>query len=226
VLDRDRERGFLYRVQSGFSEKFGEVSFARSGEVSFSFAVAIEFARSVPEEREWSFATGVIPDAGGHDSALAGYPGHLVQPCDRVVHEVNNELREGGVEDPVLERELLGGRSSHVDRGIALVHRCDKGVRGIDGTDRGWSHALDEFGSQGTWTASDIEDMQSVGDRGELCERGRERRGIPTHESVVSVGADRETHGTHTMPRPQRVVQAESSARCISKSRVGPSNLR
>ena len=106
---------------------------------------------------------------------------------------MNDELREGGIEDPVLERELFGGRSSHVDRGIARVRRGDEGVGRIDGTDRGWSQALDEFGSQGAWAASDIEDMLSVDDRGEFCERGRERRGIPAHESVVSVGADRET---------------------------------
>ncbi len=61
--------------------------------------------------------------------------------------------------------------------------------------DRGWSQALDEFGSQGAGAASDIEDTLSVDDRDEFCERGRERPGIPAHESVVIVGADRETHG-------------------------------
>ena len=147
----------------------------------------------------------MIPDASGHDSSLAGHPGHLAQTRDGLIHEVNDELREGGIEDPVLERELFGGRSSHVGRGIARVRRGDEGGGRIDGTDRGWSQALDEFGSQGAWAASDIEDMQSVDDRGEFCERGRERHGIPAHESVVSIGADRETHGTETTPRRLQV---------------------
>ena len=205
VLDGDRERGFLNRAESSFSEEFGEMTFARSGEVRLSFAVAIELACGVPEESEWSFAAVMIPDAGSHDSFLARHPGHLAQTRDGVIHEVNDELREGGVEAPVLERELFGGCSSHVDRGIARVRRGDKGVGRIDGTDLGWSQALDEFGSQRARAASDVKDMKSVDDRREVCERGRERRGIPAHESVVSIGADRETHGTDTTPRRRRV---------------------
>ena len=139
VLDGDRERGFLDHVQPRFSEEFGEVTFAHAGALRLSFAVAIELVGRVPEEAEWSFAAGMIPDACGHDSFLAGYPGHLAQARDRVLHEVNDELRERGIEDPVLERELFGGRSSHVNRGIARLCRGDEGVGRIDGTDRGWS---------------------------------------------------------------------------------------
>ena len=45
------------------------------------------------------------------------------------------------------------------------------------------------------------------------CERGRERRGIPAHVSVVSVGTDREAHGAETTPRRQPVGRSRPSAR-------------
>ena len=50
VLDGDRERSFLNRAESGFSEELGEMTFARSGEVRLSFAVTIELACRVPKE--------------------------------------------------------------------------------------------------------------------------------------------------------------------------------
>ena len=121
MLDGDQDRGLLDHVQSCFFEEFGEVTFARSGEVRLSFAVVIEFVCRVPEEAEWSFAAGMIPDAGGHDSFLAGHPDHFAQTRDGVTHEVNDELREAGIEDLVLERDPFGRGSSHVDRGITGV---------------------------------------------------------------------------------------------------------
>ncbi len=88
----------------------------------------------VPEEAEWSFTAGMIPDACGHDSFSSGHPGHFAQSRDGVIHEVNDELRERGIEDPVLEREVFGGRLSHVNRGIARLRRSDEGVGRFDGT--------------------------------------------------------------------------------------------
>jgi hypothetical protein len=77
MFDVDRERGLLDRVQSNFCQELRKLTLTRSGEMRLSLAVAIQLARRVPEESEWSFAAVMIPDAGSHDSSLAGHPGHL-----------------------------------------------------------------------------------------------------------------------------------------------------
>ena len=74
----------------------------------------------------------MIPDAGGHDAPLARHPRHLPQPRDRVGHEVDDELRQRGVELAGGERQLLGRGTLHVHAGVALARRRDEGLGRID----------------------------------------------------------------------------------------------
>ena len=95
------------------------------------------------------------------------------RPGDGVRHEVDDELCQGGVEGPILERQLLGGRSSHVDRrdGAPASGR-DESFGRIDRRHGRRPQPPDELGGQGTRATADIEHPLSGGDRGELGERG------------------------------------------------------
>ena len=200
VLDGDPERGLLDRVESGCSEELCKVTLARPGEPRLVLDVAIELACRVPEEAERSLTAVMIPDACGHDASIAGHAGHLAQAHNGLAHEVHDELRHGGIEGPILERELLRGRSSHVDRGKARVCCGDEAVGRIDRSDGRGPEAPDQLGGQGTWAAPDIEHARCADDRSEVCERRSERRGVPAHETVVRIGSNRKAHSGELTP--------------------------
>ena len=98
--------------------------------------VGVELARGAPERAERSLPAAVIPDAGCDDAVSPGDARELAQPGDRICHEVDDELRQGGIERGVLERELLRRRAADVDPGVALPGGGDERLRGIHGRDR------------------------------------------------------------------------------------------
>ena len=80
--------------------------------------------------------TGVIPDARRDDTVPPGHAGHLGEPRDRVLHEVDDELREGRVERFARERQPLGGRLPDVDARVASPRRGNERLGRIDGRHR------------------------------------------------------------------------------------------
>src|SRR5437588_3191651 len=83
--------------------------------------VAIELARRLPKHAERALAAGVIPNTRCDDAVLARHARHLAKSPDRVRHEVNDELCQGGVERLVSKRQLLRRSALHVDPGMALL---------------------------------------------------------------------------------------------------------
>ena len=88
---------------------------------------------------------------------------------------MDDELRQGSVEGSILEREVLGGRTAHIDVRLALLRCDDEALGRIDRRDRRRAEALDQLGRQGTRTAADIEHSLALGD-GDGGEVGEARR--------------------------------------------------
>ena len=113
-------------------------SSAGARERRFIDDVGVEQTRCGPEPTERALTAAVIPDARGHDTASPGHARHLRQSRDRIRHEMDDELREGRVERPVREWQVLRGRTQDLDAGVALPSRSDERLGGIDG---GHGHA-------------------------------------------------------------------------------------
>ena len=80
------------------------------------------------------------------------------EPGDGVRHEVDDELRDRGVERVVRKRQVLGRRLIHRDAGESLARRLDERLRRIDGDDRIRADAPDQLGRERTRAAADVED--------------------------------------------------------------------
>ena len=91
------------------------------GQVGLVVDVRVERPRRVPEEPEGSLARRRDPRRTRRRHHPAGSRGHLGQPRDRILHEVNDELREGGIERAVREWQLLGWRPPDIDAWVSLT---------------------------------------------------------------------------------------------------------
>ena len=103
-------------------------------------------------------------------------------------------MRQGRVELRVLERQLLGGCSPHVDARMTLLHGRDERLRWIDGRNRCRTESLDQLGCQCARAASDVEHSLTRGDRCELGQLRRKQSRVPAHVTVVGAGIDGEAH--------------------------------
>ena len=112
----------------------------------------------------------VVPYTRCDNAARSGHPGHLAEPFDRRSHEVNDELRQRGVEVAVRKRELLGSRLSYIDSWMAFPSGLDERLRGLDCGHSSRPQPFDELGGQSTWATADIEDALPRGDLRELTE--------------------------------------------------------
>ncbi len=70
---------------------------------------------------------------------------------------MNDELRQRGVERLLVERQLLGRGTLHVDAWVALSSCCDEGLRRIDGGHGGRSQPRDQLDRERTRSTADIE---------------------------------------------------------------------
>ena len=80
----------------------------------------------LPEPAERPAAAGVIPHARRHDAVAARHARHLPQPGHGLRHEVDDELRQGGVERPIVEGQLLRGRTLDLHARVALSQGSDE----------------------------------------------------------------------------------------------------
>src|SRR5439155_8734482 len=113
--------------QAGCSEQLCEVAFTGTRELRLILDVAIELTRSLPKHSERPLAAGVIPNTRCDDAVLARHARHLAKSHDRVRHEMNDELCQGGVERLVSKRQLLRRSALHADPGMALLSCHNEG---------------------------------------------------------------------------------------------------
>ena len=144
-------------------------------------------------------ASGLWRPAWSQTQAATTPPGrvtrrHLREPGDGVRHEVDDELRDRGVERVVRKRKVLGRRLFHRDAGEALARRLDERLRRIDGGDRVRADAPDQLGRERTRAAADVEDALPVRDAREVRELRGELDGVDAHKAVIRLGRHREAH--------------------------------
>lgn len=98
---------------------------ASAGELRLVDRVRVELSRRFPEGTQRTASAGVVPDARDHDSTSPDHPRHLVQPGDRIRHEVDDELGERRIEAVVGEGEGLSARPPNLDPGVPLPRRSE-----------------------------------------------------------------------------------------------------
>ena len=162
--------------QPGGREQFREVALARACELGFAIDGRVELPRGLPEQAERTLVAAVVPDARGDDAVPPRHAGHLGQSRDRVLHEVDDELREGGVELVVGERQVLRGGLQHLDARVARPGSRDEGSEGstaatASGPSRATSSAVRAPGS-----AADVDDALAAPHSGEVRHLRREWR--------------------------------------------------
>ena len=110
-----------------------------------SFDVRIESLRRIPQRAQRSLTAAVIPHARDNRAARAGDARHRPHARRRIAHEVDDELREGGIERVIRKRQLLPGAEPNVDARVACTGRLDERFRRIDRDDRISADAGDEL---------------------------------------------------------------------------------
>ena len=70
---------------------------------------------------------------------------------------MDDELRKGSVKGVVVERQVLGGRSSDVHAEMPSLCRGHERFGRIDGCDIRRPHALDQLGRERSWATADID---------------------------------------------------------------------
>jgi hypothetical protein len=127
VADPDGERGDLHAAQAGLGEETGQMAFADTSQARLVVGGRIQLADRGPEHGQRAPAARVIPHAGGDSPARPGDPGHLPQAQHGISHEMHDQLRQGGVEGVIGERQLLGRALPDVGRGHPRP--CRRGER-------------------------------------------------------------------------------------------------
>ena len=112
---------------------------------------------ATPKGGERALAARVIPDASGDDASGLGDAPHLGEPFDRIAHEMDNQLRESGVESLSVERKLLGRRLLHLDARVPLADRRDERRRRVRRGDGIGAQASHQLAGQHAGTAPDVE---------------------------------------------------------------------
>ncbi len=160
---------------------------ASAGELRLVDRVRVELSRRFPEGTQRTASAGVVPDARDHDSTSPDHPRHLVQPGDRIRHEVDDELGERRIEAVVGEGECLGARLPNVDPGVPLPRRSDERLRGVGGGDRIGAQARHQLGGERARPAPDVDHPLPGIDAREIRQLRRQEPRPETHEPVVRV---------------------------------------
>ena len=163
----------------------------------------------------------VIPHAGGDDTVVPCHSSHLAQTGDGIRHEVNDELRERGVERSVREGQMLGGCPLHGDTRMALARGVDERLRGIHGRHRGRAEQVDQVCGQRAWPTADVDHALARDHAGEVGERRSQRHRVPAHESVIGVGGDGERHDDNLRWRVERPLACSMSTEVFGDATRG-----
>jgi hypothetical protein len=200
VLDVDRQHALVDRTQARCLDELRQLTFARACKPGLTLDLRVKVTRRFPEHAERTSPVRMIPDARSHDSSPSRHACHLDETTDRILHEVNDELRQGSVERTILERQLLCRRAPSADT-VALSNRSDEDLGGVDRRHRGGAQASNQLGRQRARPGADIENALTRCDCREVGEPRRERHRVPAHEPVVRVGPDGEAHCRNLRPR-------------------------
>ena len=194
MVDVDGQDTLLGRVEAGGVKEPREVAFRRTRELRFVSGGRVELPHDLPERPERAGLLTEIPDTCRNDPAFTRDPRHLPEACDRIVHEVDDELGENRVEGLVRKRELLCLRLLYRDLGLPLAERLDERLGGIDRGDGGRADAAHQLYRERTRAAADVEHALTAHHAREVREQVRERGRVPAHEPVVGAPGDGEAH--------------------------------
>jgi hypothetical protein len=193
----DRQCGFVNVMQADCQEQLSEMAFVSAGQTGFTGFIGVEFVHGIPERRQGRLPARVVPYARCDHPTLTCDPRHLGQAAYRIVHEVNDELRQGSVELTIGKRQRFGGCDAYVNSGMALLGGGGELLGRIDSRYGCRSETSDELGRQRARATADIERTVARYDLGEVGKRRRQPNGVPAHEAVVGVGGDGEAHGVN-----------------------------
>jgi hypothetical protein len=126
MLNVNRKSALRDFMQPGFSEELRKVALAGAGKLRLIFDVGIKLPCRDPEQAERPLAAGVIPNTRRHDTMLAGHARHLAQSRDRVCHEMNDELGQGGIERLLAKWQPLRRSLSHGYPSVARSNCCNE----------------------------------------------------------------------------------------------------
>ena len=145
-------------------------------------------------------------------------PGRVTRAISRagvgIAHEREHELRERGVERPVLPGQVLGGAHAHVGAGMALAAGGGELRRRVDRGHVLGPGARDELAGEPARPAADVQDPHP-GDGRSVGQLDGQRGRVAAHEAVVVLGRGDELHGP-TQPGAARPVK---SGRGVRRSR-------
>src|SRR5438270_1088691 len=190
MLHLNREDTLLDLIHACQPEELRKVAATGARKARLVLHLRVERARRIPEHTQRPAPAGVIPDAGGHDSAPPGHPRHLAKPRDGVGHEVDDELRQNRVEPLILERQVLRRGTLHLHPNMAMANCFNKLFRGIDRPDRVSPQPPDQLSRQRPGTAADVQASLTTRDSGEFGKPRGQRHRITAHEPVVLVRTD------------------------------------
>ena len=111
-----------------------QLALADPGQTRFIDQVGVDLAGGSPVVAQRVTRPTVIPDACRNDTTGFHDPRHLRQARDRVPHEVDDQLREPGVERGRWQGKRLRGSLDHLETGKPLSERRHE-RSGRDATD-------------------------------------------------------------------------------------------
>ena len=191
VLNTDLEERLLDLAESGLGEELGEVPLARTGELRLVHDVLVERERCFPEDADRPARRRDPTHAA--TTPCAGHTCHLPEPADRVTHEVDDELRERGVETRVRERDALRGSLPDADTGIrsrGLATNGSDGSTAVTASGPNLARARRSGRPARSRRRARAPPCRCWRDPQE----GRERDGVAPHEAVIRARGDRKAH--------------------------------
>ncbi len=157
MLNGDPEPGLDDLLQSRSREQPRQIAFACARELRLVLDGWIELVHSLPVHVQRPMAAAVIPHRRCNDASVARDARHLTQPSHGICHEVDDELRERGVELPLGERQLLRSGAFDGHARVAFANCVDERLRRIDGRHGVLAEPLHELRRQRARPAADVE---------------------------------------------------------------------
>jgi hypothetical protein len=98
MLDLDRYGSLLDPAQTCDVEQLGELAATGTRARGLIVDIDVQHPSGLPKRAEWTVSTSVVSDTGRDHSVRLRHAPHLAQARDGIDHEMNDQLRERGVE--------------------------------------------------------------------------------------------------------------------------------
>ncbi len=147
--------------------------------------LGVGVVRSVPEGAQQRHPLGVVPHARRDRPSDPGRGAHRRDTGGRIVHEVDDELRQHDVERLLVRGQPLGCRDADIDARNAPAALVDERLGRIDRRNARHAQQLDERVCERARPAPHVERPLAGADscRGDVCRR--EARPVAADEPVV-----------------------------------------